>query len=300
MQVFESEDKRLGPRPPQNPGGHCRQLLSPPLFRREIRGAVRRQRDVNERCEQGRMFGWVETGQTQRAFEVGEALLGWRIRTKTEPPPFGDWMERRVLQKLRGAPLAPGMRCLRQLRMELFDQPRLAEAGLAYDQHELAFARASALPAAREQPEFFLAADERREGPPAASSAAAAGANDAEELDGPRHALEFARALLLDDKEPRHLSLDIQSDEDRAGLGLRLHPRGDIGRIAEHLAAGFHDDRPGLKAHAGSQAPPARHVRRRSPALADSRRGPSTRRQASSAHARLSRSPPPRLRRDRR
>ena len=98
--------------------------------------------------------------------------------------------------------------------MELLDEPRLAEAGLAYDQHELAFARASALPAAREQPEFFLAADERRERPAAASSAAAAGANDAEELDRPRHALEFARALLLDDKKPRHLSLDIQGDED--------------------------------------------------------------------------------------
>ena len=32
--------------------------------------------------------------------------------------------------------------------MELLDEPRLAEAGLADDQHELAFARASALPAA--------------------------------------------------------------------------------------------------------------------------------------------------------
>ena len=149
MQVFETEDKRLGPRPRQNPGSHCGQLPSPQFFGREIRGTVRRQRDVNERCKQRRMFGWVEADQTQRAFEVGEALLGRRIRTKSQPPPFGDWMQRRVLQKLRGAPLGPGMRRLSQLRMELLDEPRLAEAGLAYDQHELAFARASALPAAR-------------------------------------------------------------------------------------------------------------------------------------------------------
>src|ERR1700733_9117904 len=180
MQVFESEDKRLGPRPRQNPGSHRRQLPSPQLFGREIRGAVRRQRDVNERCEQGRMFGWVEAGQTQRAFEVGEALLGWRIRTKTKPPPFGDWMERRVLQKLRGAPLAPGMRCLRQLRMELFDQPRLAEAGLAYDQHEWPSPRGTAPPGGGERPDFSPGAAGGRAPPPAASSAAAAGANDAE------------------------------------------------------------------------------------------------------------------------
>src|SRR4029077_18217522 len=162
MQVFESEDKRRGPRPRQNPGGHCRQLPAPQLFGREIRGAVWRQRDVNERCEQGRMFGWVEAGQTQRAFEVGEALLGWRIRTKTEPPPFRDWMQRRVLQKLRSAPLAPGMRCLSQLRMELLDEPRLAEAGLADDQNQLPFASPRTLPAARKHSQFLLPATERR------------------------------------------------------------------------------------------------------------------------------------------
>ena len=71
-------------------------------------------------------------------------------------------MQRRVLQKLRGAPFDPGVRRLREPRMELLDEPRLAEAGLAYDQHELAFARAGALPAAREQAQFLLTADERR------------------------------------------------------------------------------------------------------------------------------------------
>ena len=34
------------------------------------------------------------------------------------------------------------------------------------------------------------------------------------ELDRPGDALEFVRALLLNDKEPRHLSLDVQGDED--------------------------------------------------------------------------------------
>ena len=46
--------------------------------------------------------------------------------------------------------------------MELLDEPRLAEAGLADDQDELSFACPRALPAAREQRKFLLAANERR------------------------------------------------------------------------------------------------------------------------------------------
>ena len=108
------------------------------------------------------MFGRVEADQPQRVLEVCEALLGRSIHTKALPAPFRDWMQRRVLQKLRSAPLAPGMRRLSQLRMELLDEPRLAEAGLADDQNELSFASPRTLPAAREHAQFLLAADERR------------------------------------------------------------------------------------------------------------------------------------------
>ena len=70
---------------------------------------------------------------------------------KTQPAPFGDRMQRRVLQELRGAPFDPGVRRLREPRVELLDQPRLAEAGFADDQHELAFASRARVPAARQQ-----------------------------------------------------------------------------------------------------------------------------------------------------
>ena len=88
-----------------------------------------------------------------------------RIRAKSQPSPFGERMKRRVLQELRGAPFDPGVRRLRESRMELLDETRLAEAGLADDQYELALACASALPAARQQGQFLLAADEGRERP---------------------------------------------------------------------------------------------------------------------------------------
>ena len=128
MEVFESEDNRLGPRPSQNQSGHRRQLPSPQLVRREISRAARRERDVHERCEQRRMFGRVEADQTQRVFEVGEALFGRSILAKPLPAPFDDWMEWRVLQELRGAPFNPGMRRRREPRMELLEESGLTPA----------------------------------------------------------------------------------------------------------------------------------------------------------------------------
>ena len=61
------------------------------------------------------------------------------------------------------------------------------------------------------------------------------------------------RALVLDDEQPRSLPLHARSDEHRARFGCGLHPCGDVRRIAEHLAASFHDDRPGLNADARGQ-----------------------------------------------
>ena len=97
--------------------------------------------------------------------------------------------------------------------MEFLDEPRLTEPGLAHDHHELAFARPDALPSARQQSQFLLATNERRQRPRAAPSTAAACANDAEELDWLRHALELPRALLLGDEEAGDLALDVQRDK---------------------------------------------------------------------------------------
>jgi len=82
------------------------------------------------------VFGRVETDQAQRVLKIRETLLGRSIiRTKALPAPFANWMQRRILQKLRGASYAPRMRRLSQLRMKLVQQPRLAQAWLADDYH---------------------------------------------------------------------------------------------------------------------------------------------------------------------
>jgi hypothetical protein len=122
----------------------------------------RRQRNVYERREQGRVFCGVEPDKPQRVLEIREALLGRGIHTKALPAPFRDWMKRGILQELRGSPFDPGVRRLRQARMELLDEPRLAESRFADDQHQLAFASLCAVPPARKRTELLLAADKRR------------------------------------------------------------------------------------------------------------------------------------------
>ena len=134
--------------------------------------------------------------------------------------------------------------------MELFNEPRFAEPWFADDQHELAFARPNALPPAGEQAEFLIATDKRRQRARAASSACAASSNDAEELDRLGQTLEFARALVIDDKEPRDLKLNIPGDEHRARVGRTLHASGDIRRIAEHLARRLDHNRARLESDA--------------------------------------------------
>jgi hypothetical protein len=199
------------------------------------------------------MFERVEADETQRAFKIGEALFDGQILAKSLPAPFDDRMQRRILQQLRGAPFDPGMRRLRQARMELLDEPRLAEAGLAYDQYELAFACSRPVPAAHQEAQFLLTADKGRDRASAAPSTAAAGADDTKELDRRGYAFEFARGLLLDDEQPCDMALNIHGDQHRTWLGRDLNARRDVRRVAKHLSGRLHDHRPRLDADTSGQ-----------------------------------------------
>ena len=176
-------DGGLGSRPRENPGCHCRKLPSPQLFRRELRGPAWWQRDVNKRRKQRRMFGWVQAEQNQRVFEVGEALLSGSIQAKPLPAPFGDRVQRRVLQKLRGRSIRPRYAEFPQSRAWNSsisrDLPRPGSPTIWTNWPSPARAR-SQRRASRLQ--FLFAADERRQGPRAASPPAAARADDAKEL----------------------------------------------------------------------------------------------------------------------
>jgi hypothetical protein len=68
---------------------------------RELRRALFRQRDIHQRREQGRIFGGVEADQPKRVLEVSEAPSGRLIRAEAPASPFGDRVQRSVLQQLR-------------------------------------------------------------------------------------------------------------------------------------------------------------------------------------------------------
>ena len=145
------------------------------------------------------------------------------------------------------------MRRLREPGAKLLDQPRFAEARLADDQRELPLAAARALPAAREDVEFLGAADQRRRRARAAAPAAAAGAHDAVELRLFGHAFQFMLALVLGDEQARDLPVHAARDPDFSGRGGALHARGDVGRLAVHLAGRIDHDPPALEPDAGGK-----------------------------------------------
>jgi hypothetical protein len=126
LQILESKNNRLGSRACKNPGDERGQLTSPELFRRKGDLAARRQGDVDERRKQRRVFSRVEVDQPQSALKVGEALFGRSTRAKSEPPPFDNWMKRRVLQELRRGPFDPGVQRIRDARVELLKETRFA------------------------------------------------------------------------------------------------------------------------------------------------------------------------------
>jgi hypothetical protein len=253
VQVLEGEHDCLRPRGRQNPCRHRRQLPAAQLLRREFRPPILWQEDIDQRREQRRVFGWVQSDEFQSVLEVGQALFGGQVRAEALAAPFGDRMQRRVLQQLRRRPFGPGVGRLAKAGVKLLHQPRLAQAGLADDQRELAFAFVRALPAPGEKIELLLTPDERRQRPRAAAPATAACANDAIERHRRRHSLDLVLAAVLRHEQSGRLPLDRGCNEDRARLGGALDPRGDIGRVAEHFARCVDHHLPGIKADPGGK-----------------------------------------------
>jgi hypothetical protein len=141
MQILEGEHHRLRPRARQNPGRHRRELPAAQFLGRQLRPAVLRQRNVDQRREQGRIFGRIQGGQRQSVLEVGETpLIGCVGAAKAQSAPIGERVQGRVLQELGGGPFDPGVRRLGELAAKFLDQARLADAGLADDLDELTLA----------------------------------------------------------------------------------------------------------------------------------------------------------------
>jgi hypothetical protein len=169
---------------------------------------------------------------------------------KTLAPPLGDGMQWRVLQQLGAAPLDPRVRYFVQSGMKFIDQPRLAEAGFADNQHQLTVALSCALPAPHQHDDLVVATDQRCQMALADAPAAPARPNDAVQSQRLWHALEFVVAALLDDEQASYLPLDARCCYDRTRLGQRLCPRRNIRHVSVDLAACVDHNRPSIVGNA--------------------------------------------------
>ena len=92
MQVLDHEGDSLRARAREDEGDDRSQLPAAQLFRRKACRPADGQRNIHDRGEQGRIFGWVEADQFQRAFKIGKTLLGGNLRAEPLAAPFGERM----------------------------------------------------------------------------------------------------------------------------------------------------------------------------------------------------------------
>ena len=128
VQVFEGKHDRLNARSGYHPVGQRRQLSTTQFLWRQSVCTSRRLRNVEERGEQFRILRWVKFDLRKRVLKIGEALLRRHIGpAETHAAPFGDRIQRRVLQKLRAAPFGPGVRHLAYAGVKFLDKPGFTE-----------------------------------------------------------------------------------------------------------------------------------------------------------------------------
>jgi class 3 adenylate cyclase/predicted ATPase len=192
--------------------------------------------ELAARIEKRRIFGRVEADERERVLEVGEALVSGRVgAAEPQPAPLGERVQRRVLQELRRRPFDERVRRLAESCAELHDQPRLANARLADDEGQLAFALERPLPAPPEMIELLLAPDERGRRPRAAAPPAAR-AHDPIKRHGRGYAPELVRALVLGDEQASDLTMDVRGNGLDSGPVV-VEASGDVFGEAPNIAA---------------------------------------------------------------
>jgi hypothetical protein len=127
MQILERQHHRLHLSASHHPVGERRQLPAAQFLGRQCRRPFLRQRDVEERREQRHILRRVELDLRKRTLQLGKAPLGGHVgAAEPQAAPFGDRMQRRVLQKLRAAPFDPGVRRVGEPHMKFLDQAGFA------------------------------------------------------------------------------------------------------------------------------------------------------------------------------
>ena len=239
MRVLEHHQHRASRRQPLELGEERPEGAGLLLLRRQGRqreAALGRQRE--ELGEEGGDLGHVGDRAGEQRLELGE--LGRVVVGAGEarrPRELLDDRVERAVRVVRGAMVAEADPVLgAQPLAQGEDDPRLADAGLAREQHDLALAGPGEPPAVEEQRQLLVAADERgRAGAVERLEPAFRRplAGHAEAAHGRGKALDLGRAEVGELEEGAEQPPRRLGDDNRAGLGELLQAGGEVRRLAD-------------------------------------------------------------------
>jgi hypothetical protein len=211
-----------------------------PLLRREVRGRVpNRPVQAKERRQERGRLPRVGHGAGEERLQVIEASLGRVVALEAGGPlELPDHRPKGAVAVVGGGLVAQGGTPVAAGGLaQRLDQARLADPGLAREEHDLALPGPGLPPAAEEQLQLLLAPDERRRRAAVPRLEAALGpafGDDAEGRDRCREALERLRPERLELEELAHQPAGGGGDHHLVGPGEGLEPGGEVGGLADH------------------------------------------------------------------
>jgi hypothetical protein len=226
LQALDQRGKRIAP-----------QLLRCPVERRIVSVGGDRQQVRKQRHECRRL----QIAAPEQRFELAQplvvAIAGAELRRPLQLR--DDRIERAGAMMRRALIAQPDVRLRRDpLIEEMRRKPRLADAGLAANQHDLALAAPGPLLALGQALEFMLAADEPGEARGAVGFEAARERRwtlHHRDFDRLAESLDRTRAEFAQLKQIAEQPARRGRDDDGAGFGEGLHPRRKVRRLANHL-----------------------------------------------------------------
>ena len=239
MRVLEQHQHRLLLRQALHLVEQRRKRLAALLRGREVERRIAGSgRDRQHRGDQRRDLVHAVGRKAEHFLELFELRLGRLLRrdARRALELLHEGIERAVAMIGRALVAQPHVRRLRDLLGEPGRKPRLADARLARDQHDLALAAPGAALARDEIGALGLAPDEAGEPGGMRRLEAALARRHAERresLDRLGEALDRVPAQLLQPEPVADQAPGRRRDNDAARLGEALQPRGEIGRVAD-------------------------------------------------------------------
>ena len=207
------------------------------LLQRGIASVVRERQHLGKEC---RVLAWRKTLRQQGIELVELCLRGVVVRQSGGPFHLADDRIKRAVGVLRRAEITQaGVRLAGEVFQQRGREPRFADAGLAGEQHHLAFAGLGPRPAPQQQFEFFFSTDQLRQAARVERLEAALYRTRPQRCPGPHRsgdALEVLGPEVLQLEQITEKFSCAFGDDHAVRLGDPLQTRRQVRRLADDAA----------------------------------------------------------------